>query len=610
MGFWKWIRSVFRRVFLGDGADGRSLEGIVAEGSTQGSPENSTQGTDVSGRVNGFDYSTPWDSATYPTLLEALLDPIRKNPELGLSEEERREIYPLFENSEEIYSEIVTHYPYSSEKEGLQKANYGEMFMIERREGNKGVNIHQKGGESTVITYLISTEPIEEKLAPGLRSFTPLRKASEEEKAYQRKLGKEAASYLELRPVPEEKKASAQKQEPEVATVPVTQEIPAQEVPIQETPVERETMEEKVREEVPQMQEQEIEPALRTPQVPRAPIYTPLVNSAKSAYGKTKEFAKRNGKVLKTAGIVAALGLATWGAYYLNQNIGYGGEQDRQSKEKEKIVAVSGSKTGKGNSQSQAGVGVQNANAPQDTSARQTPIEQIFGGQPRETQPKVTIQSKSLEDKVKEGKAKVHEHKVKRGDSLWGVSESYGVGKIPSFINSVVDYNISHSKDSAFRQRIDRDTIYVKSGKVRYGESVDGIRGDNLRAGDVIMIPQELVEKYKTGKGGAGAGSDAYTLHRKAKSGKVGYHKSERAHEDSGKYQSTHMHGDQLVGLAITGDNRPILTFTRKIIGQKEKENEKILGTELHQVPYVAGKTKFGEYGKSLYNAGRRKYSK
>ncbi|HIH34672.1 MAG TPA: hypothetical protein HA223_05420 [Nanoarchaeota archaeon] len=145
---------------------------------------------------------------------------------------------------------------------------------------------------------------------------------------------------------------------------------------------------------------------------------------------------------------------------------------------------------------------------------------------------------------------------------------------------------------------------------MRYGESVDGIRGDNLRAGDVIMIPQELVEKYKTGKGGAGAGSDAYTLHRKAKSGKVGYHKSERAHEDSGKYQSTHMHGDQLVGLAITGDNRPILTFTRKIIGQKEKENEKILGTELHQVPYVAGKTKFGEYGKSLYNAGRRKYSK
>lgn len=594
MGFWNWIKKMFGAIFNSRGANKGSLEEIVTESPVQ---------SNVIENVNGnFDYSTPWDSAVYPDLIEVLLAPIKENPELGISEEVREEYSKKFGENDELYARVF--YPNWNVDDAESIKNEG-IFDIKEREDGKGIKFYQKimeNGREMYIRYTISTEPIEEKLAPGLQSLTPLRKASEEEKAYQRKLAGELVNYLGLKPASQE---AGQEVEERVEEAP-PQPTPAPAAPIlQEASSEvagREKLEEMAQEATPQQPEQVPQPQTTPvqpaqPEPPREPAEPsePAVPRA-PFYDKAKDFGRKYGKVLKGAGLAAAIGLVGWGAYYLSQNVNYGAGRDGQNLEREKIVSVSGSKSSQSAQPSTGG------------SSPKVQIQVTKTAQPAATQtPNGSKGVKgTLEDKVQ--KDKINEYEVKRGDNLWEISEGYGVKGIPSFIKLVVDYQLSHSKDSAFKQRIARDTIYVKNGRVRYGENVDGIRGDNLRVGDVIMVPQQLVEEYKTGKGAKGGAT--YNLSRGAqKHGKV--RAGNKGHgEEARNYQSTTSYGDQVVGLAVTGDNKPILTFTRKIAGQKEKEFEKILGRELHQVPYIAGKTGFGSYHDSLYGASRRKQSK
>ncbi len=603
MGFWNWMINVIRMAFYGKGANKNNLEEIVTE-----SPVQSNANEKVNG---GFDYSTPWDSAVYPNLLEVLLGPVKKNPELGIPEEERGVYsHKFFEDEDFLYARIYS-FPYLMADEKFKMAGENGIFDTCEREENDGIKFYQKikigksnEGEEVyaAIGYTLSTEPT---MSHGA-------KASEEEKTYQRKLAGELVSYLGLKPAPKEE--PRQERVEESGPQPV-QEEPTKQIPVpaetqyeepekveavvaQGAPATGETLEEKAQAAPIEPQPQETPGAQPAPQTPKKPFYTPVVDYSKKVYGKTKEFGRNYKKVIATTALLVALGLAGNGIY---QN--YRSAESQTSpggKTKISQISTKGTKTSPTSPQQYKDGQKQGTSVGQGQAGTVTEKPQTPGTQAKET-------DRTLEDKVQ--KDKVHEYKVKRGDSLWAISEGYGVKGIPSFINSVVDYQLSHSNNAAFKQRIAQDTIYVKGGKVRYAENVDGIRGDNLHVGDVIMVPQELVEKYKTGAGG-----ETYTLRHKAKGGKAkhskDYHKSERVHGDRGNYQSTHDYGNQVVGLAIAGDNRPILTFTRKIAGQKEKEFEKILGTELHQVQYIQGKTKFGSYPDSLYEASRRKQSK
>ncbi len=262
---------------------------------------------------------------------------------------------------------------------------------------------------------------------------------------------------------------------------------------------------------------------------------------------------------------------------------------------------------------------------PKPSAEQQVPKpEKSLQQVPTPLTPKIQVpQQPSQPSQQKQEKPTLEEvtRRVERGDILWNIAKSLQVTNIPGFINDLVAYQSNNSNTKEFLQRIGRDTIYVQNGKVHYAENVDGIKGDLLNVGDIIVIPKELVTQYGGNfkratqlenivRESAGISEESKSMTSATKGPKQKYEREQnrqyerkterresrttpRATQRTNKKEkftftstSAVPYIERVVGLALPYEEKPFGVWEPSVVDNREEFYERITGKDIKRVPY------------------------
>lgn len=588
-GFFKWLRLLLERIFLdvNSSLEDLALAGVGQQGNVsfnllkeeikidprthQTSPLYSMMvgGGGVDPVRANANTSRRVMQTSYPDLIDVFLKPIEENPKLGIPEEAKREFVKKFGDAGNFYARINTYNGGGMDDESeerFEKAQEGEIFSIKDRSSGDGIKFRQKR-LGTIIGYNISIHPIEANVRRGFH-------VSSEEIEQQGNLYEALEERLELIPV--KVKEAVKQSVAERISERISNWQERREAARRTRASQRSSAQATVEEEsVPVVEGSE-----------RQPFYVSWLDSArtlnknisekikwqerKEALGEyvtnattgTGKFMRRNRNTLIAGALTGLIGLG----------IGYGMGNSGKSN-----LGV-----GAGNKELVAAMQMyqqENENLSATVQEQQQQIKDL------ETRLETT--PTPLQETPEEGPTKpetetkeIYEHTVERGDRLWSIAEALGVDDVRGFIDGLVDYQIEHSDDEAFKQRIDKDTIYVKNGKVRYGENVDGIRGDNIDLGDVIVIPQELVDQY------SGDFDEVEGLGENIKKEKPRRVRHRRGARETQTSTSKIPYVQRVIGLALPWEDRPFGVWEPGIIDEKERYYEELTGLDIKRVPY------------------------
>ena len=123
-------------------------------------------------------------------------------------------------------------------------------------------------------------------------------------------------------------------------------------------------------------------------------------------------------------------------------------------------------------------------------------------------------------------------------------------------------------------------------------ENVDGVRGDSLEIGDEIVIPQDLVEKYK---GDFAKAEELGKLITKEKPRVKAMEHAKKTLEEKTEVKSQSSYQKQpekeLYGLYMPGQEKPFGVWQKNVVNEKEKYYEELSGQNIKQAKVTSYST-------------------